>query len=532
MKFRSIIPALLLLMPSSIRYSASNSSKELSLDVLAQFSAGYWDSVGISEPSVCDSDITVSGYSCVTADLKALDFSPLTIPLQYSSSRVLTLADDKEAKEVYIYVYRYSDGVNRDYSQVSMTLNTDSFYTMRLPDEDTSFFKNYQIDPVSISANLSLVKYRITSIYDNIDWNADEREYIVRELIDYEHREEASSVLPSGMIYGVKDTASGIEVVQNSLNVYTARQLLVESYIHIADKGSLPLNYDSRIQGQSILLFDIFRNGEIFLEKLRSVELQASYYQWYGALNLEVQNNTERGEKVVQQMISSRWKSGTEGTLPENFHQRKEINNTSLIIVPQAHEIDYKPSYWHLWQTRKYKWNDLDFTKNLDTANKHVDGSLLNDYTYYAVLKTFDFEISPKGYRASDGNNYWQIANREDGYLPFTFTEVSLASFWYDEGTKVKRGIVMSTFNDSYGTVQLVKSSSNGIPNFLTAIIAVVAVIVLAIVLQLVGILIPVVKMLFEGFKALFKAVFYLIKYSILALSWPFRALFRKIRGG
>lgn len=526
----ALLPVLLLTMPGALTLRA-NVQTGITTTQLSQFAASDWDSVGVSEASVCEGDFSVSGFSCVTADLKALNFSPLTVPLQYSSSRVLTLADDKEAKEIFIYVYRVGEDTNRDYDRVSMTLNADSFYSMHLPSEDTSYFKNYTIEPVSMSANGAFVKYRVMELNFSVDWTKDEREYVVRELIDYKHKEEASSILPSGMVYGVKDVATGIEVVQNSLNVFTARQLLVESYIHIADKGDLPLNYDSRIQGQSILLFDIYHNGEIFLEKLRSIELQANYYQWYGALNLQVQNNTERGEKVVQQMISSRWKSGTEGTLAENFHQRNVVYNSSLVIVPQSHEIDYKPSYWHWWQTRKYKWNDLDFTRNFESANKHVDGSLLNDYTYYAVLKTFDFEISPKGYKANDGKNYWQIGYRGDQYLPYTFTDVSLASFWYEEGTKVKQGIVMSTFNDSYGTVQLVKSTSNGMPNFLTAIIAVVAVIVLAIALQLFGILIPVVKMVFDALKSLIKGLCYLIKYLVLGISWPFRAIFRKIRG-
>lgn len=525
----ALLPVLLLTMPGALTLR-SNSQAGITPTV-SQFAVSDWDSVGVSEASVCEGDFSVSGYSCVTADLKGLNFSPLTVPLQYSSSRVLTLADDREAKEIFIYVYRVAEDVNRDYSKVSLTLNADSFYSMHLPDEDTSYFKNYAIEPVSMSANFAFVKYKVNDLSDQVDWTKAEREYVVRELIDYEHREEASSILPSGMVYGVKNVATGIEVVQNSLNIYTARQLLVESYIHIADKGSLPLNYDSRIQGQSILLFDIFSNGEIFLEKLRSIELQANYYQWYGALNLQVQNNTERGEKVVQQMVASRWKSGTEGTLSENFHQKNLVYNSSLVIVPQSHEIDYKPTFWHWWQTRNYKWNDLEFTKNFDLSNKHVDGSLLNKYTYYAVLKTFDFEISSKGYNASDGKKYWQIADREDGYLPYSFTEVSLASFWYEEGTKVKQGIVMSTFNDSYGTVQLVKPSSNGMPSFMTAIIAVVAVIVLAIGLQLLGVLIPIVKTVFDAFKGLINGLCYLIKYLFLAISWPFRAVFRKIRG-
>lgn len=502
----SLFAILMSVAPGTIK-----SKLDLPQSAIDLFEPARYEQVGISTSEVCSGDFSISGYSCVSGDLKGLGYDTKSI---YENDYIITLTDDQELGDVFIYAYLKESAY---YNRVSLSFDGEDFFKLKSKEEIETSFVDFNIEAVSLSSNGHYVKYLVKLNNEDlpVDWfKKPERNYVIREL----YSSESNSILPSAINYAVITKEDGsIETIQTNLNPYSAEQYLCESYIHIADKiEGIPLNYDSRIMGQYLLLFNLKKDQEEFTRKLRAVEVKADQYQWFGALNLPVRDNAERGEKVVSQMIANKWISGTSGTLAENFHKKDVIKCKSNVIEPSVKTINYKPSFWHFWRTRSYTWNDLDFTANFDKANKYVATDLLSKYTYYAVLKTFNFEISPSAYKAVDNKTYWQISDRNDEYLPFCFENVSLAQFWWEEDSEVKRGIVISEYNKSNGAVKFT-SNTTVIPN---AVKWTIGIIVALLLLLLLPILIPVFKLVYTG-----------IKYIFLFVTWPIRFVVRKVRG-
>jgi len=496
-------------------------------DAVKIFSSNRLEQVGVSVANVCNNDYSVSGYSCITADLRALKFEPEK--LIYDDSRIITISDDAEMHEVFIYAY-----INKPlfYSKASLSFKNEDFFAIKTKEEITTSFQDFPIEAVSVSSDFKFVKYLIKDVKFPKDWwLQEERNYVLREIID-----EDGNYVPSAINYAVgKDDYGVLKVDQTNLNAYKAEQLLCETYIHIADKDeTIPLRYDSRIMGQFILLFNLLdKSEEQFTEHLRAVEVIADHYQWYGPLNLKEEDNMERGAHVITQMIDNNWKSGEKGTLPGLITKKDEVKGDSLLIEPEPNSIEYKNNFWNIFTRKKYVWNDLDFTKNLETQNKHYSGERdfeLTDYTYYAVLNTFNFEISPETYDVDGSDsttkdNYWKVSNRNDKYLPYCYENVSLAQFWWEENGQLRNGIVLSEYNDSYGTVVLVEKNSSGLGKMITDFFIDFWWIFLVIVLLILApLIIPILPQIVKG-------ICVVIKYIFLFISWPIRFIFRKIRG-
>ena len=528
MKIYSLAAALLIAGLSSNPLTIKRSANPLPQEVLSLFSYEQLQSVGKSTANICNGDYTINSYSCVSADLAGLGYSPAFFNAIYTDSRIVTMSDDSQMSETFIYVFRKNK--NEQYDLASLSLNSEDFFSVSTDSISPSFF-DLDLEAISVSSDFSVIKYKLMGLQEHLEpdfYKQSERNYVLREIAS----KETGAYLPSAINYAVgNDTTTGeLKVIQTNLNAYRADQFLCENYIHVADKiDSIPLDYDSQIMGQFILLFNLWKDEKEFKNKLRAVEIMADEYQYYGATRLPVKSNTERGEQVVKQMISTQWPGGEAGCLDENFHKVNETKSKSLTISPDPHKITYKPSYWHFWRSREYYWNNLDFTANFDKANKYVATELLAKYKYYAVLNTFYFEVSPSGYKAQNGKSYWQFTPKNptsDGklYLPYAYENVSIARFWWEEDSELRSGIVMSEYNDSFGTVKFASDESTSMPNLLIWIIAIGAILVLVLVVSLFSIFAGPIKILFHALGNIFVGIFKII-------TWPIRFFVRKVRG-
>lgn len=493
--------------------NTARSAQKIDNDVLAQFDSKDWEKVGITSASVCSGDYAIGGYSCVTHDLNTLNFSTATTPILYDSSRVLTMSDDVESKETFIYVYKTNK--NRIYDKVSLATDPSSFDTLRTSSENIAAFSNYSLSLTSISADGNFAKYKINDL--NYDYKQEERHYIVRELIDWANRDKTSGILASGINYGVRNAEDGkIECVQTALNLYNAKQMVADTYFAVANVSH---NY---VRQQNTLLFSLYKNDELFTNTLRAIEVQCSSYQFFGTTTLHDGLNASRGKHFVKQAIGYNWQSGARGMNEKDFHILNKRENETLIIEPKSSEISYKPSMWHWWNTRKYTWSTLGKTSELAQANGgFVKDSWAEEFTYYAILRDSGMYLN----HSSSTDTFTiekqtGVVTPEGLYqnIPSYFYDVSLARFWYEEGTKVRQGVVLSAFNDSFGAVRLVNAKAQNMPSWLKTVLIASGVIL---GLMLISILTSVLK----GAKGLGKILLTAIKLPFTIIKWIFTPL-------
>ena len=106
MKIYSLAAALLIAGLSSNPLTIKRSANPLPQEVLSLFSYEQLQSVGKSTANICNGDYTINSYSCVSADLAGLGYSPAFFNAIYTDSRIVTMSDDSQMSETFIYVFR------------------------------------------------------------------------------------------------------------------------------------------------------------------------------------------------------------------------------------------------------------------------------------------------------------------------------------------------------------------------------------------------------------------------------------------